>query len=257
MWNARHPDVLIKATSPKDIWQGLNRHLASVCSRESCWLKQGFVNGRLDQVLKQAYAPESPKSWLKNPHEWLSSVDISKVMKLQEQKYRCFDFMGPSPIDYSTRMHGGECVWEELCKFNLAEQIKRGKTKIGVIFNTDPHYKDGSHWISLFINIKKGIIYFYDSVGTAAPKEVKEFADSVIEQGKNLSPPIAFTYDENKGVTHQRGNTECGMYSLFFIIHMLQDKIDIPYLKKNRIDDNYVHKFRKVFFNQTLAGGGV
>jgi hypothetical protein len=39
--------------------------------------------------------------------------------------------------------------------FNLNQQLKDGKTKIGVIFNTDPHTKDGSHWVSLFINIKK------------------------------------------------------------------------------------------------------
>ena len=33
--------------------------------------------------------------------------------------------------------------------------MKRGKTKIGIIFNTDPHDKPGQHWISMFINIKK------------------------------------------------------------------------------------------------------
>jgi len=252
LWNARHPDAKIKANNPKLIWVQLKNYLAGSCNKESCWLKQKFVEGKLQSELKESFAPVSPKEWKKNPNEWLSSVDIINVMKQYEKAYTCFEFMGPSPIDYDTVKLYGECVWEELCHFKLENQIKKGKTKIGIIFNTDPHYKGGSHWISLFINIKKGVIYFFDSVGDKAPERVMKFVNMVTEQGKQLEKPILFQFDQNYPVEHQYGNTECGIYSLYFIIHMLQDKINGHYLKTHILKDEYMQKFRNIYFNQEL-----
>ena len=51
-----------------------------------------------------------PESWKKKPNEWLSSVDITKVMKQYGSAYRDFEFLGPSPIDYDTHKYNGECV---------------------------------------------------------------------------------------------------------------------------------------------------
>jgi hypothetical protein len=252
LWNARHPDAKIKTNKPKLVWVQLKKYLAGSCNKESCWLKQKFVEGKLQNELKESFAPVSPKEWKKNPNEWLSSVDIINVMKQYEKAYTCFEFMGPSPIDYDTVKLYGECVWEELCHFKLENQIKKGKTKIGIIFNTDPHYKGGSHWISLFINIKKGVIYFFDSVGEKAPERVMKFVNMVTEQGKQLEKPILFQFDQNYPVEHQYGNTECGIYSLYFIIHMLQDKINGHYLKTHILKDEYMQKFRNVYFNQEL-----
>ena len=171
-------------------------------------------------------------------------------MNQYEKKYKCFEFIGPSPIDYDTHKVNGDCVWEELCNFNLANQIKKNKTKIGIIFNTDPHYKGGSHWISLFINIKKESIFFFDSAGNKIPKQVMKFVNNIIEQGKHMHKK--FTFDQNYPVEHQYGNTECGVYSLFFLIHMLEDKITSHYLKTHILKDDYMEKFRKVFFNGDL-----
>ena len=252
LWNARHPDHLIKTNDPREIWNKLNYYLKKTCDRESCWLKQKFVAGKLDKELEDSFAPESPEEWKKNPNEWLSSMDILNVMKQYEKAYKCFDFLGPSPIDYDTKKMFGESVWPELADFNLKDQIKRGKTKIGIIFNTDPHYKSGSHWISLFINIKKKQIFFFDSVGDKIPPQVKKFVDNVIEQGHNMNPRIDFTFDQNYGVEHQYKNSECGVYSLFFIVHMLEDKITGHYLKTHILKDEYMEKFRKIYFNEDL-----
>jgi hypothetical protein len=209
-------------------------------------------DSKLKKELMDSFAPESPEDWKKNPNEWLSSVDIMQVMRQYENKYKCFDFMGPSPIDFDAIELHGKCVWEELCHFNLAQQIKNGKTKIGIIFNTDPHYKGGSHWISLFINIKKGNILFFDSAGDKIPDQIMKFVNNVTEQGQSLNSKIDFKFDENYPVEHQYGNTECGIYSLFFIVHMLQDKITGHYLKTHILKDEYMTNFRKVFFNPDL-----
>ena len=248
MWNARHPDQPIKTNNSKLIWKQLKDYYASICNKESCWVRQMTKNTKMEQELLDAFAPESPKEWNKNPNEWLSSIDILKVMNQYEKKYKCFDFLGPSPIDYDTHKLYDECVWEELCHFNLEAQIKKGHTKFGVIFNLDPHYKGGSHWVSLFINVKKKTIFYFDSAGETIPAQIKKFVNTVIEQGHNLKKPIDFKFDENHPVEHQYGNTECGIYSIFFVIHMLEDKITGHYLKTHVLKDEYMQNFRHVFY---------
>jgi len=252
MWNARHPDKPILETESKEIWSKLKNYYTNICNKESCWVRQMTKNTRMEKDLLDAFAPESPKEWKKNPNEWLSSLDILKVMNQYEKKYKCFDFLGPSPIDYDTHKLYGDCVWEELCHFSLQDQIKKGHTKIGVIFNTDPHYKGGQHWISLFINVKKHTIFFFDSAGDSIPNQIKKFVDTVIEQGTKLTKPIHFKFDQNYPVEHQYYNTECGIYSLFFIVHMLEDKITGNYLKTHVLKDKYMEQFRNVYYNSEL-----
>lgn len=252
LWNKRHPDNIINTNDAKEIWHSLKNYMSKYCNKESCWISKITKDKQIEKELLDAFAPESPDEWKKNPNEWLSSLDIINVMKQYEKKYKCFDFLGPSPIDYNAHMAYGECVWEELCHFSLQDMIKKGKFKIGIIFNTDPHYKSGSHWISLFINCKKGTIFFFDSAGDKAPKEVQQFAENVINQGLKLTKPIKFKFDQNYPVEHQYGNTECGIYSIFFIIHMLEDKITQHYLKTHILKDEYMEKFRKVYYNEDL-----
>lgn len=252
LWNERHPDFKITSNSPKEIHRIISEHLSGVCNKESCWLKQKAEFGPIESDMADSFAPESPAEWKKNPNEWLSSIDIMNVMKQYEKAYKCFDFIGPTPIDFDTRKLYGECVWDELCNFSVEEQIKNGKTKIGIIFNTDPHYKPGQHWISMFINIKKKKIFFFDSTGDKAPPEIMKLVDRIKEQGLNLDKKIKFKFDSNEGIEHQYGNTECGIYSLYFIVHMLEDKMTEHYLKTHILKDEYMNKFRRIYFNDSL-----
>jgi hypothetical protein len=208
--------------------------------------------GKIEGDMKESFAPISPKEWKKNPNEWLSSIEIINVMKQYEKAYKCFEFIGPSPIDFDKKMLYGECVWEELCHFSVKNQIKNGKTKIGMIFNTDPHNKPGQHWISMFINIKKRKIFFFDSTGNKPSSEIMVLVDRIKREGESLHPKILFKFDSNEGIEHQYGNTECGVYSLFFIVHMLEDKLTEHYLKTHILKDKYMEKFRKIYFNDSL-----
>ena len=251
-WNARHPDVKIETNSPKEIHSLLSGYLKNICNNEACWLKQKGAFGHLESELTDSFAPESPPEWKKNPNEWLSSVDIMKVMRQYEKAFKHFDFMGPTPINFDSRKLYGECVWEELCNFDLQKLINKGKTMIGIIFNTDPDNKPGQHWISMFINIKKKTIFFFDSTGEPAPHEVMVLVKRIQKQGLALKKPIKFKFDSNKGIEHQRGNTECGMYSIYFIVHMLENKMTEHYLKTHQLKDEYIEKFRKIYFNDSL-----
>ena len=252
LWNARHPDVKIVTNSPKEIHRFMTEKLSGVCNKESCWLKQKSEFGTLQSDIADSFAPESPAEWKKNPNEWLSSIDIMNVMKQYEKAYKDFDFIGPTPIDFDTRKLYGECVWDELCNFSLEDQIKHGKTKIGIIFNTDPHNKPGQHWISMFINIKKKKIFFFDSTGDKPVPQIMALVERIKEQGLNLKKKINFKFDSNEGIEHQYGNTECGVYSLFFIVHMLEGKMTEHYLKTHILKDDYMNKFRHIYFNDSL-----
>ena len=250
MWNARHEDVIITSDEPKEIHRQLTNYLADVCEKESCWLKQHSEFGKDTTDLVESFAPVSSETWKKNPREWLDSTDIIKVMKQYEKANPDFEFVGPSPIDFDTRMLYGECVWDELCNFSLSEQIKRGKTKVGFVFNTDPHNKPGEHWISMFLDINEKFIFYFDSTGDKIPKKIKVLVKRIQEQGLLLGLDIK--YDDTHKVPHQKKNTECGMYSLFFIAYMLENKINAEFLKDNIIGDEYVAKYRNIFFNKSL-----
>lgn len=247
-WNMRHPDDTINTNDSKEIWSHFKRRLSNMCDRESCWLRSKFMEGNIDtELLNYTFAPSAPEKWKRIPNEWLSTLDIEAVMKQYEKFYKCFEFLGPSPIDYNFHTLYGECVWEELCKFNLSEQIKRNKYKIGIIFNTDRHDGNGEHWISMFVNIKTKSIIYFDSNGNPPPKEVKKLIDTINRQGKQIG--IDFNVMENK-IEHQRSNSECGMYCLYFIIQMLKDDNPEHFLN-NRIDDSEVFKLRQKYFNIT------
>jgi hypothetical protein len=248
-WNKKHPEEKINYTDNLNIWKHLKDKLHYTCRQESCWMRK--LLNKLDnkkKLINDFFAPFAPDEWKKNPNEWLSSVDISKVMKQYEKKYKNFEFIGPSPIDYDTQMAYGECVWEELCNFNLDKLLKRNLNKIGIIFNLDPHYKGGSHWVSLFIDIKSKYIYYFDSVGDKIPRQIKKLCTKIQAQGNKLG--IELNFDEIYPHEHQKKDTECGVYSIYFITNMIKtintwsDKF-----KKGKISDNEMTEYRKVYFN--------
>jgi hypothetical protein len=250
LWNARHPDAEIEETGNKEIWSALKNNMSNVCNTEKCWLRQNFAKNNLSSDLKTyTFAPDSPKTWLQNPNEWLSSVDIQKVMTQYEAKHKNFIFLGPSPIDFDNHVRDGECVWKELCEFDLKKQMTDKKTKMGIIFNTDPHYSSGSHWISLFVDAINNQIFFFDSTGEPAPKEVTALMNRIMSQGKNMGMDFKKIVNDK---THQKSDTECGMYCLHMIISILESKHDPSYFLTHRISDAEMEHLRGEYFNKPV-----
>ena len=255
LWNNKYPNNRINLQQPQDIWKQLNINFKDTCNKESCWVKKTFIkdihNGKISNRLINFFAPEKPTSWNLNKNEWLSDKDINDVVTQYEDAYKCFQFLGPSPIDYCER-EGNRYVSNEICKFSLKNMINQGKFKIGIIFNLDPHTKGGSHWVSLFINIKKKTIFYFNSTGETIEPQISQFVENVIQQGLKLSPQIKFTYDENYPLAHQYKNTECGVYSLYFILSMLKDKHSPTFFKSHRITDEQIEKYINIYFNDNL-----
>ena len=245
-WNKKNPENKIKSKTTKKIWEQL-RNKNHACNRESCWLDQSFFNDspKKIEIKKNSFAPDYPKSWLKNSNEWLSSVDIEKVMNQYEKKYENFKFIGPSPIDYDTKFYENNCVCNKLCNFNLKNELENKKEKIGIIFNLDSHDKPGSHWVALFINNNKKEIYYFDSYGEPIPLSIKKLVKNIQKQGRENNMDYKYLYNN---IRHQYKNSECGMYCLYFIISLLKNK-SFDYFLNNTISDYYVFKKRKEYFN--------
>lgn len=248
-WNKMHPDKKITTKNSEKIWDQLEFNLNHVCENEICWLEKKFNKGNIAERLKKIhFAPMQPDQWKKNPNEWLNSLDIEHVMKQYENDYKNFEFLGPSPIDFDL-IKNNKCIEEEICNCNVVEKYNKGIRKIGMIFNLDPHYKGGSHWVSLFVDLDDNYIFFLDSNGVKIPKEIKALVKRLQKQAKDgLHKKLKFI--DNAPMEHQHENTECGIYSLYNIISLLTKQKSPRQIKNKRIPDADMEEFRSIFFNE-------
>lgn len=189
-----------------------------------------------DHLENKVFRPDGPQGQF----EWLSTLDINQVLYQYEEKYKDFKFLGAVPIDFA------DLDYLPFKNLNFQDLENEGICRIGVIFNTDKSYQSGKHWISLFCDFKKGQIYFSDSTGTRPPKEVNIFMKSLESyiQQKTNNTNIDVRYNKTQ---HQKGNSECGVYSINFILRLLKGK-SFDKITKKRLDDNQVNKCRIKYF---------
>ena len=217
-------------------------HYALKCEKMSldmCVLKNYSTD--FHKVIKNNFKPKRPKG----KEEWLSSIDIYDVMEQYMEKYPDFIFFGPVPIDWQDFSNA-------LARLNL-KKLYKNKKRIGIVFNTDPSYKSGEHWISMFIDLNNKTICFFDSVGDEPPKEVKKFMNKIIKQAKNIGLKLKPVINDKQ---HQILNNVCGVYSLYFIISRLQGK-SCQHINNKIVRDKEMNKYREKFFRPHLQKGGI
>jgi hypothetical protein len=254
-YNKFHSAQPISSSEPNQILEELHQRLPT-CTSEECFIGQ-IGDDRLKEQIKDAlFSPKQPSSWRKNKREWVSNFDMEDVLKQYEDTYPNFKFIGATYMDFDHKLKNGSCVEEDFCKFDLNEEMKRGKTKFGFVFNLAKHGKPGIHWNSMFVDTDEKLIFFLDSAGDPAPKEVRALVKRIRKQA-----PFKFRFIQNAPVEHQYGSSECGMYALYFIITMLTGKTSggapldcakskIKYFKKDRIPDKHVAELRDKYFNR-------
>ena len=188
----------INKEDPTDIWLSLKDGLQDRCKEESCWLDALDIEDR-ENIEKITFSPKKPNSWNSNPTTWLSNFDIDYVMEQYEHYFPEFKFLGPSPIDFDEVLSNDQCVWEELCKFQIRDYMNQNIKYIGICFNLDKHNQPGSHWVTAFIDIPNRSIYYFDSTGDPSPKEVKKLVIRIMQQGSknkmlNMVAHVPFTF---------------------------------------------------------------
>lgn len=247
-WNLNHPDNKINyrlSNSSTSLWNKINDKMKNNCKNEWCWIQQEFVKRINSDDINNSYRPSMPKSWEDNKYEWLNTDDIENVMQQYENAYKDFHFIGPVPIDFDKPYGIGHCIVDELCKLNLSKIHNNGYRKIGIIFNLDPHDKPGSHWVSMFCDMKRKGIYYFDSYGMNPPDEIETLMIRLRNQGKLLNLNMKLKHNQ---IRHQYKNSECGVYCLFFITQLLQGRT-FEQLIKSPILDESMNSRRNFFFN--------
>ena len=192
------------------------------CKTERCWLEKAPIDQkRKKELAKTNFRPTMPDEWVKDPDQWLDSNNIADVMKQYEEIYPEFKFYGTNPIDFAApdpynpeAAAKNKCLQDEICKLNLKELTSQNKTKLGFVYNLDPSNKGGSHWIASFTDIPAHKTYYFDSYGMKPPPQIARFMRSLTLQ----DPSMKLEFNARR---FQYGDTECGMYCLYFLIRML------------------------------------
>jgi len=246
IWNKNNKEQ-IKASDPQGIWNELKQNMKK-CNHELCWLDNLIKEKKeIKKIKNENFVPDAPLKEWKKYNNWLSSTEFNDTMKQYEEVYPHFLYLGPSPIDFD-RIIKGRCVWPTLCKLDMAKEIKRGKTKFGIVLNLDKHNGKGNHWVAIFIDTKKKFIFYFESTGQKIPKQVTDFNQRIIEQCSKLN--IELKEHNNLNIKHQYGSSECGMYVLYFIISLLLETKEPEHFLGSRIADSEVEKLRDVYFNK-------
>lgn len=218
----------------------LMRRLRNVKQRD--WYKQKFVK-KMEYILREeltkySIRPNGPQGRF----EWLNTLNIDDVMRQYEKKYTDFKFLGTVPIDFD------DLHYYNIKDLNYNDLYNKKIYRLGFVFNLDRHDQKGSHWVALYANLKKSEILFFDSYGIEPHARIRTLMRRIARfcHDKFGVEPKA---DWNR-TQHQKENSECGVYSMNFILRMLRgDSFDD--ICNTRIPDKTVNKCRNVYFNNS------
>jgi len=217
-----------------------NKRLGDKCTTQKCWTEQKFINKmqqfHKDELKKYTFRPKGPEGRF----EWLNTLHINDIMGQYEKKYQDFKYLGTVPIDFDDFDEFG------IKNLNYLDLVKSGKTKLGVVYNLDKHNQSGSHWVSTYADLKKGELYFFDSYAVRPPPEVRKYMrrlTNFVIDDMGIEDPIV-NYNHKR---HQYENSECGVYSINFILRLLRGDT-FEQICGSRKHDRKINKCRNVYF---------
>lgn len=263
-------------------------------SKNWIWLK----TQKITKLLNKNMTPHMPNEWCSNNEkldsaikknrefnlEWLSNEDIDNVLYQYENNYPDFKYLATVPIDWQKTDYD-RCIihkftrksmpWSKynsknnFCSFDLSDKSLNNKNIFAMVLNTDVHNKGGQHWFSLYIKLNKnktsGNLFLYDSA-TGNQNTGGKYINQLI---KSIKKKYNLTVYRNSVKSQIKSNSECGMYSLYFILCMLDADhcnnnnscIDVNTLDSlyvwntyfnnpdNKIPDTLVAHYRNILFN--------
>lgn len=138
-----------------------------------------------------AYVPPQPTEWAKKPNEWLTSVDIDRVLKQYAAACPHFHYTGFGFIDFAANKNAPlparrgfealdpdaavpamdaaqlakaqpsapnkeSCVQPEICGLDLRNLVKQQQQQqrkhlVGSVLNVSRHVEEGTHWVFVLI----------------------------------------------------------------------------------------------------------
>lgn len=195
------------------------------CNSESCVVSKVDKN-----LVDKLFRPKGPYDSI----DWLSNVNIDGALS----QYEPFGFYH---IPFQMRDFAQSDNELSRCDWNVVKN--KGYKGAGCALNTDLSSGRGKHWVSFYVDFSNKTVEYFDSGGSSPHQE---FVDLVV----NVSHVLGFRDVFLTQVQHQKKDTECGVYTLYYLTSRI---MDIPYSKfaKGRITDEEMQERRKTFFRHS------
>jgi hypothetical protein len=273
-YNKKNSNKIDINLSKSELVGQLEKKLEDKCSDQTCWLRLDIVKELDNEDIEvNTFRPKGPSK----KYEWLSTSHINDTISQYQQVHKDFLFLGAVPLDFEDLPVLG------ISKLDFADLEKQGKSKIGLVINLDEHWKDGSHWVGLFTDLNKNQIYYFDSLGKKPLKRTRKFVNRIAKYlyakkygeklpindilqkikhinktgGKNnkeieSNPHVKKIIDGNfdiryNNIQHQFENSECGVYSINFIIRLAGGE-SFDNVINNITKDEQMNANRKIYF---------
>lgn len=227
----------------KYLLREINNRYKNVCDGQLCWSKQDFIK-QMDEFIKLelekfTFRPVGPEGRF----EWLNTVNIDEVMGQYEMNIKDFFFLGAVPMDFQKINLKG------VADLDINKEMKEGIRRFGIIFNLDESWQSGSHWTAGYADLEKGNVYYYDSYGSPPEPRVVKLLNKFCTHFESNNPGKRCKVRYNK-IRHQFENSECGVYSINFILELLNGR-HFDDICNSKLKDREVNKLRKKIFRNT------
>lgn len=232
------------------------------CDSESCVLNnkdfQSFVikeTGSIDIINKELNTSFKTKGPRDNTN-LLSNYNIDETLLRWARKFKHFWPCPFSMIDFKE-------VYNTFGTIDLAKimtnkisytdpiygSISGPFKTFGCVLNTDISSGRGKHWVCMFVDCRSDIwsIEYFNSSGNPPNYDTIDWMETQRSNLLQIHKKVDTIMVTN--IVHQKSNTECGMYVLYYIRSRL-DNVPYSYFVSQRIDDAKVINFRKHVFRK-------
>lgn len=256
----KNNDEIKISNSKRNLVSDLTNKITECGEDQLCWLEVDWIKKIKDyDIHHNTFRPKGPQGRF----QWLSTTNINEIAAQYEHKYSDFKFLGAVPLDFE------DLSYLKIGNLNFDEFIKSGKNKFGLVINLDYHWEDGSHWVALYCDLPNNKIYYFDSYGSKPKQKIADFVKRVALwcNKRNILKTNSEDIDDTESkfmtkrknkyeeildikynkVRHQFKNSECGVYSVNFILRLLKGE-SFNFICNNITLDEEVNECRDTYF---------
>lgn len=272
-YNNKNDDKILIVDDKKKLTDQIKKKLSTECNTQTCWLRLDVIKElNNSEINDNTFRPEGPKE----QYDWLSTTHINDVISQYHDLYKDFIFLGAVPYDFEdVELLGLNNIdfdnLNSLPIFNNGDVLgsKNKINKFGIVINLDEHYKSGSHWVALYSDLAKNQIYFFDSFAKKPRKRIRKFINKIFkhmyQKKYNKEVDINKFFDSNdkekrklldkikdfdirfNHIQHQFKNSECGVYSINFILRLAKGE-SFDDIINNITKDDEMNQCRSTYF---------
>ncbi|AJL34289.1 BA71V-S273R (i6R) [African swine fever virus] len=240
----------------KELTSFLQKKETLGCDSESCVITHPAVKAYaqqkgldLSKELETRFKAPGPR----NNTGLLTNFNIDETLQRWAIKYtkffNCpFSMMDFERIHYKFNQVDMVKVYKgEELQYVEGKAVKRPCNTFGCVLNTDFSTGTGKHWVAIFVDMRGDCwsIEYFNSAGNSPPGPVIRWMERVKQQLLKIHHTVKTLAVTN--IRHQRSQTECGPYSLFYIRARL-DNVSYTHFISTRITDEDMYKFRTHLF---------